>query len=89
MNRLPAYDAENPDGMLLWFAEMAKRDLLFHPDDDPANIVSIADGSHTFTSSEAATLRGVIASMFENHGDGVYDAAHPIFMRAIGLPLDS
>jgi hypothetical protein len=89
MSRVPAYDTTNPDGMLIWFAEMAKRDLLFHPDDDPADIVRLTDGTSTFTVAETVMLRETIASMFAEHHDGVYDAAHPIFMHASGLRLDA
>ena len=89
MNRIPTYDATSPDGMLIWFAEMAQRDLLFHPDDDPASIVRIKDGARTFTRSEATMLREVLASMFAGHGDKVYDSAYPIFARAMRLPLDA
>lgn len=89
MSRIPAYDAKNPDGMLIWFAEMAKRDLLFHPDDEPADIVSTSDGTRLFSAAEAAELRNLLENMFANHGDSVHEAAHPVYMHALGLQLDS
>lgn len=87
MNRIPAYDATNADGMLIWFAEMAQRDLLFHPDDNPQSIVRVKDGAREFAHSESTALRDILASMFAEHGDKVYNSAYPIFARAMRLPL--
>lgn len=65
------------------------RGLLFHPDDDPSTIFSIASGERTFRDDEVVQLRETLNEMFEHHGDAVYEAAYPIFMHAIGIRLDS
>ena len=90
MSRIPAYNSHDPDGMVRWFGEMAARGLLFHPEDDPARIVRIADGSRTFSGAEAATIRDLMARMQYEHGyEQMLDACYPIFMRAAGQRLDA
>ncbi|MFA5683853.1 MAG: hypothetical protein WCZ65_07350 [Lysobacteraceae bacterium] len=80
-SRIPAYDQNNPDGMTIWFAEMASRDLLFHPEDDPESIIKLSDGTSLFTQAECDDARKILTSMFAKHGDGVIKACYPIFMR--------
>jgi hypothetical protein len=89
MNRIPTYDAINPDSMLLWFAEMSARDLLFHPEDDPASIVEISSGNRIFTDAEADQVRDILEGMQSTHGEGMIDACYPVFMRAVGQRLDA
>lgn len=88
-NRIPAYDSASPDGMLAWFAEMSSCGLLFHPEEDPAEIVRTGSWERTFTDSEADQVRAILASMFAEHGDETISACYPIFMRAVGQRLDA
>ena len=88
-NRIPAYDSVNPDGMQIWFAEMSVRGLLFHPEEDPAEIIRIGTWERSFTDSEADQIRGILGSMFAEHGDETISACYPIFMRAVGQRLDA
>lgn len=87
--RIPKLAENTFDGMLMWFAELSKRDMLFHPDDPAAEIFNVATGQRTFTDEEAEELDRTLTVLFESHGDVVYDAAHPIFMKASGIPLDA
>lgn len=82
--RIPAYERSNPDGVLLWFAEMANRDLLFHPENAPESIISLDDGKHLFTKAECERINVILADMFAMHGDGVIEACYPVFMRKCG-----
>lgn len=84
ISRIPKWTNHNFDGMLMWFSEMSVRGLLFHPDDDPSEIVSIANGSRLFSEAEAAELRSTVAEMFEINGNDVYEAGLPIFRATIG-----
>jgi hypothetical protein len=84
ISRIPQWTDHNFDGMLVWFSEMSARGLLFHPDDDPSEIVSIANGARLFSDTETAELRSTVAQMFELNGDEVYEAGEPIFRAAIG-----
>jgi len=88
-SRIPQLHATSFDGALSWFSEMQVNGLMFHPDDDPAEIWRIADGKRVFTDGEAAEVRFVLNALFSNLGDGVYEAAYPVVMKSIGLQLDA
>lgn len=83
-SRIPQWADRSFDGMLRWFSEMSAQGLLFHPDDDPAEIICAASGARTFSDAEAAELRKTITRMFEQEGDRVYEAGLPIFRAALG-----
>ncbi|WNV03456.1 hypothetical protein RP726_13455 [Candidatus Methylospira mobilis] len=84
ISRIPEWTDRDFDGMLVWFSEMSVRGLLFHPDDDPSEIFSIADGARLFSDAEAVKLRSMVAEMFELNGDEVYEAGLPIFRASFG-----
>lgn len=88
-SRIPTCKNYNFDGMLYWFAEMSVSDLLFHPDDDPADIVRIADNTPTFDKNEVRQLRKILDRMFAKNGLDVYEAAYPVFMNRMGIRLDA
>lgn len=88
LERIPPLESTGPAGMRDWFQKLQDRGLLFHPDDDPADIVRIVSGERTFTDVEAVTIRSLLAWLFEQHGDGVYEAAWPVFAEAVGIALD-
>ncbi len=77
------------DGMLHWFAAMSQKDLLFHPDDDPATIAYSESGKPVFSRRDVAVLRLMLATFFKLHGDDVYEAAYPVFMQRFGNRLDA
>ena len=88
-NRIPACKEFTFDGMLNWFAEMSDKELLFHPDEDPAEMIRIADNSPLFNEKEVRQLRRTINRMFVENGDEVYEAAYPIFMKRMKIQLDA
>jgi len=88
-SRIPTLHANTFDGMLEWFSEMSVHDLLFHPDDAPSEIITIATGKKMFSDAECNELDGIISTMFEEFGDTVYEAAYPIFMKRMSLQLDA
>jgi hypothetical protein len=88
-SRIPKLSAANFDGALVWFSEMQMRELSFHPDDDPAEIVSIGNWEKMFSDTEISELRFVMDELFNSLGDGVYEAAYPITMKAFGQYLDA
>lgn len=83
-SRIPNYDCKNPDGMLIWFSEMANQNLLFHPEDSPETIINLTNEQPLFTSSECAEISMILTDMFAKHGDEVIEACYPIFMRKSG-----
>lgn len=84
-SRIPEFDDKTFDGMAAWFADMSRLGLLFHPDDSPEHIFSIATGEKTFSISECRQLDAIVKDMFERFGGKVYDAAYPVFMECIGI----
>ena len=65
------------------------RGLLFHPDDDPADIAVIQSGERMFRNPETEEVRFVLDALFAALGDGVYEAAYPAIMNACGVMLDA
>jgi hypothetical protein len=88
-SRIPCYTKNSFDGMLIWFSEMSKRGLLFHPDDKPDSIISIFDGKPFFTVDECELISKTLNDMFNAFGDNVYEAAYPIFMKNMGIQLNA
>ena len=62
-SRIPKLTEVSVDGALMWFSEMQSHDLLFHPEDDPADIVRIADGVRTFSAQEVTQLRCLLEEL--------------------------
>ncbi|MDD5273104.1 MAG: hypothetical protein PHU14_10330 [Methylovulum sp.] len=88
-SRIPDFSNKSFDGMLMWFSEMSVRGLMFHPDDAPETMVSIATDEKIFTDDECNKIGGILSEMFSQFNDDVYDAAYPIFMKCIGMRLDA
>lgn len=63
---------------------MAKRGLIFHPDDQSEDIV-LADGTHLFTKHECTIIRHYIDKMFMHFGDQIYNVAVYVFMKIIKI----
>ena len=86
-SRIPDFANKSRNGMSIWFAEMSLRGLLFHPEDAPSSIYTIATGERAFTAMECTKLDGIMAEMFALFGDDVREACYPIFMKAAGQRL--
>lgn len=90
ISRIPKLRDVSFDGALMWFSEMQCQDLLFHPEDDPSEIVSISDGSRCFSDVEVAELQFLLGELDESLGhEKMIEAAYPIFMNACGIKLDA
>ena len=89
-SRIPMLHDATFDSALLWFSEMQCGNLLFHPEDDPADIIRISNGERTFSDREVKELRFLLNEIEEVIGDEkLIEAAYPIFMRACGIQLDA
>lgn len=89
-SRIPTVREMSFDGALMWFSEMQDQQLLFHPEDDPADIIRIADNSPLFSTREVEELRFVIGALDSELGhEKMIEAAYPIFMTACGIQLDA
>lgn len=89
-SRIPKLHDTTFDGALLWFSEMQCSRLLFHPEDDPSDIVRISSGERLFSTDEVSELRFVLNELDEKLGhEKMIEAAYPIFMKAFGNQLDA
>lgn len=89
-SRIPMLRDPTFDGALLWFSEMQCSNLLFHPEDDPADITRISNGERLFTDIEVQELRLLIKEIEVGLGhEKMIEAAYPIFMHACGIQLDA
>jgi hypothetical protein len=89
-SRIPVLREVSSDGALMWFSEMQCQKLLFHPEEDPADIVSVADNVPLFSTREVEELRFVIGELDSELGhEKLIEAAYPVFMRACGIQLDA
>ena len=89
-SRIPMLREVSFDGALMWFSEMHCHELLFHPEDDPAEILRISDGVPTFSTREVQEVRFVIEELDKGIGhEKMIEAAYPVFMNAFGNQLDA
>ena len=89
-SRIPKLTEISFDGALMWFSQLQEQDLLFHPEDDPIDIIKITNGSPTFTSLEVSELYFYMNELENGIGhDQVIEAAYPVFMSAFYLPFDA
>lgn len=78
------------DGAVMWFAEMQTMNLLFHPEDDPSDIIMIPDGGRLFSDNEVTELRFLLGELEGCLGhEKIVDAAYPMFMSSFGNQLDA
>ena len=89
-SRIPKLRDTTFDSALLWFSELQCDGLLFHPEDDPAEIIRFSDDERMFSDTEVLELRFLLDELDENLGhDRMIEAAYPIFMNAVGIQLDA
>lgn len=90
ISRIPKLRDVSFDGALMWFSEMQCQSLLFHPEDDPAEIIRISDGARFFSDVEVAELQFLLGELDTNLGhEKMIEAAYPVFMNAFGIKLDA
>jgi hypothetical protein len=89
-SRIPKLGELSFDGALVWFSELQTKDILFHPEDDPSEIVTISNGEQVFTDTEVAELKFLLGELESNIGhEKILEAAYPVFMKAFGNQLDA
>jgi hypothetical protein len=89
-SRIPKLNEVSFDGASMWFLQLQEQDLLFHPEDDPVDIVQISNGLPTFTSSEISELHFLMDELEDGIGhEQVIEAAYPAFISAFSLPVNA
>jgi hypothetical protein len=84
--RIPSLTNNSRTAASKWFTEMHKGGLLFHPDNNPNELVQIGDGSPTFTPQECEEATQALKLMFLHHGDSVYELAMAVVSRTFHTP---
>jgi hypothetical protein len=80
-NRIPKLTGDTERAARSWLNRMHKSGLLFCLDDDPRNIVRIANDEPTFTASECATIASYLDRIFSAIGDVIFDLAFDVVSR--------
>jgi len=80
ISRIPELSDSTFGAAQKWFSAMQELELLFHPDDDPQDIVSIATNIPVFTGLEVVEVRAIMAQLFDYLGDQVYEACYTVLM---------
>lgn len=62
---------------------MAAQGLLFHPDDAADDMVLISTGAPMFSLEECEQIDSIMSTLFKHHGQDVYEAAYPHFMKSL------
>ncbi|MDA8328581.1 MAG: hypothetical protein M0Z83_06385 [Betaproteobacteria bacterium] len=89
-SRIPKLYDTTFDGALLWFSQMECSNLLFHPEDDPANIIRISSDERLFSDGEVIELNFLLNELEQEIGhEKLIEAAYPVFMNACGIQLDA
>ncbi len=61
---------------------MQKVGLLFHPDDDPQDIILIATNKVVFSIAEVTEVREIMRQLFDSLGNLVYEACYPVVIES-------
>lgn len=89
VTRIPTFVDKTHEGMARWFAEMAQRNLIFHPEDEPANIIAIKTGQPVFAPDECKAITETLKEMFQLFGDDVCEVCYPILTKTAGFSMQS
>jgi hypothetical protein len=86
--RIPTLANNSRTAARKWLTQMHESELLFHPDNNPYELVQIADGSPTFTPQECEEASQALKLMFLHHGDAVYELAMDAVSRTFHTPAE-
>jgi hypothetical protein len=86
--RIPTLSDSTRTAAHAWLTQMHVGGLLFHPDNNPSDLVQIADGSPTFTPKECEEASQALKLMFLHHGDAVYELAMDVVSRTFHTPAE-
>lgn len=86
--RIPTLTNNSRPAAQTWLTQMHARELLFHPDNNPYELVQVSDGSPTFTPQECQQATQALKRMFLHHGDAVYEMAMDVVSRTFHTPAE-
>jgi hypothetical protein len=86
LNRIPDVKNNSAEAMSLWFAEMAANDLIYHPENEAADLVDIENGKPFFTQCEAKKAQSIMDGFYSRFKyERVMKVCYPHFMKAAGF----
>lgn len=80
-SRIPQLAGTSKKAAFSWLTALHKAGLLFCLDDKPQDIVTIADGSQTFSTEEATEITQILNRLFEKHGDKLHSWAYEVLSQ--------
>lgn len=80
-SRIPILAGTSKKAASAWLSALHTKGLLFCLDDQPEDIVTIADGSRTFTDDEAKEVTGVLNKLFAKRGDELHGLAFEVLSQ--------
>jgi hypothetical protein len=86
--RIPTLSDSTLTAAHTWLTQMHEGGLLFHPDNNPSDLVQITDGSPTFTPQECKEASQALKLMFLHHGDAVYELAMDVISHTFHTPAE-
>ena len=86
--QIPDFTNFTEEGVRTWWDQIISLGLNMHPDDDPANLVSIATGKCMLTPEACQKVRAIHETMFKFIGDKIYDIGTAAYMGHLGYVFD-
>ncbi|MFC5521932.1 hypothetical protein [Polaromonas jejuensis] len=80
-SRIPPLAGTSKKAAFAWLTALHKAGLLFCLDDKPQDIVTIADGSQTFSTEEAQEITQILNRLFGKHGDELHGLAFEVLSK--------
>lgn len=86
MNRIPLISAITPETVREWMQKMNDAGLMFHTEDDPADIICLDTDEPTFNEEEVGQVRAIIARIRDALGSQTEDIAFEVVLAGWPTP---
>ena len=80
-SRIPVHGGTSKKAASAWLSALHTKGLLFCLDDQPEDIVTIADRSRTFTDDEAKEVTGILNTLVAKRGDELHGLAFEVLSK--------
>ena len=80
-SRIPLITGSSRKAVFTWLTALHKGGLLFCLDDKPEDIVSVSNGSLTFSDDEAKEVSKILSRLFEKLGDELHCLAFDVVSK--------
>lgn len=87
-SRIPPLAGTSKKSAFAWLTALHKQEMLFCLDDDPSDIVSIADGSPLFTDDEARKVSEILGLLSGKLGDELHGLAFEVLSRTFHTRIE-